>query len=454
MRTRSAERGTRSAGNRRLVRRSAFRVPRSAFVAVSVIVFAISAAATEPKREGFQLRDDDTVVFLGDSITAARTYGKIVENYTLLRFPERKIRFFNAGVGGDTADGSLKRLDRDVFAHKPTAVFVAFGTNDIGWGMKANDESKQKYLAAVREIIKQCEKHGARVYLCSAAATAQAPDAAETGFLQTMCDEGMQLARDLGQHAIDVQRGMRSIQRKTIAYSKKSKEEVTLHLKDGAHLTELGQLAMAWAILKGLGAPAEVSSAHVDASTGAAVTAMNCKISEVTKSDGGVSFTRLDAGLPFNGGLFYALNFRFVPMLADLGQYELRVAGLAVGRYTVTAAGIEIGTYTAKQLADGVNIASATANGWKPGGPWATQAVTVQCLTDARHELAKAEFLAQIYGNVGGAGDELARTAPDADTRLIALQRQAAKPRPYRFDIHPAVEKDSAAAKATSSTKD
>ena len=47
----------------------------------------------------FALRDGDTVVFLGDSITAARTYGKIVENYTLLRFPDRKVHFLNAGLG-------------------------------------------------------------------------------------------------------------------------------------------------------------------------------------------------------------------------------------------------------------------------------------------------------------------------------------------------------------------
>ena len=47
----------------------------------------------------FALRDGDTVVFLGDSITAARTYGKIIENYTLLRFPDRKVRFINAGWG-------------------------------------------------------------------------------------------------------------------------------------------------------------------------------------------------------------------------------------------------------------------------------------------------------------------------------------------------------------------
>ncbi len=50
----------------------------------------------------FALRDGDTVVFLGDSITAARTYGKIVENYTLLRFP-------GAGSASSTPGGAATR---------------------------------------------------------------------------------------------------------------------------------------------------------------------------------------------------------------------------------------------------------------------------------------------------------------------------------------------------------
>ena len=56
-------------------------------LALASLVLALIANA--PTRADFALRDGDTVVFLGDSITAARTYGKIVENYTLLRFPDR-----------------------------------------------------------------------------------------------------------------------------------------------------------------------------------------------------------------------------------------------------------------------------------------------------------------------------------------------------------------------------
>ena len=131
---------------------------------------------------------------------------KIIENYTLLRFPDRKVRFINAGVGGDTAAGGLRRLDRDVFAHKPTVLLVAYGVNDIGWGTKADDQHKKLYLQGVRGIVEACNEHKVRVYICSAAITAEDPAKAEKGFLQTMCDEGMELSRSLGGHSIDVDR--------------------------------------------------------------------------------------------------------------------------------------------------------------------------------------------------------------------------------------------------------
>ena len=138
----------------------------------------------------FALHDGDTVVFLGDSITAARSYGKMVENYTLLRFPQRKVRFVNSGIGGDTAAGGLKRIERDVFAHKATVLIVAFGTNDIGWGVYADDDHKQTYLNAVKGIVTECRQRDVRVYICSAAVTGADPEKSEESFLQKMCDEG------------------------------------------------------------------------------------------------------------------------------------------------------------------------------------------------------------------------------------------------------------------------
>ena len=142
-------------------------LPRGGPALAAVLTgFLLGLFAERPALADFALRDGDTVVFLGDSITAARTYGKIVENYTLLRFPDRKVRFHNAGWGGDTAAGGLKRLERDVFAQKATVLIVAYGVNDIGWGTKADEEHKKLYLESIRGIVEAVQGQGrARLHL-------------------------------------------------------------------------------------------------------------------------------------------------------------------------------------------------------------------------------------------------------------------------------------------------
>src|SRR4051812_38716701 len=227
-------------------------------------------------RAEFALRNGDTLVFLGDSITAGRGYTKLVENYTLLRFPGRKVRFINAGQGGDTASAAVQRLERDVFSKGATVMTAAFGVNDIGWGMKADADHKKLYLDGIREIVEACRRHKVRAVICSPAITAEDPDRAEQGFLQKMTDEGMALAKSLGADTIDLQRGMREIQRRVVAANAKesdSKKKTSLHVEDGVHLNDLGQLAMGYAMLKGLGAPAEVSSAVIAAGAGKLVSA-------------------------------------------------------------------------------------------------------------------------------------------------------------------------------------
>src|SRR5262249_14871148 len=176
----------------------------------AVLLSLLLPAAAPPP--GFALHDGDTVVFLGDSITAARTYGKLVENYTLLRFPDRKVRFVNAGKGGDTALGALKRLEADVFAHKPTVVTLTCGINDIGWGLYADEEHRKRYLAGVAGIARACRKRGVRLHVCSGAVTAADPEKSKGDFFQKMCDEGLALARREGARTIDVQRSMRAVQ--------------------------------------------------------------------------------------------------------------------------------------------------------------------------------------------------------------------------------------------------
>jgi lysophospholipase L1-like esterase len=401
------------------------------------------AAPMRAGRADYALRDGDTVVFLGDSITAARTYGKIIENYTLLRFPDRKVHFINAGWGGDTAAGGVKRLERDVLSHGATVLIVAYGINDIGWGLKADEEHRRAYLDAVRGIVERCRARGVRPFICSAAITAEDPATSESGFLQRMCDEGLALSRSLGGVAIDVQRPMRAIQRKVreaAAQAKDDKDKPSLHASDGIHLNDLGQLAMAFAILKGLGAPAEVSSVAVDARGPSLVEAKGCRVSNLAGDATRLEFDRLDDGLPINFAPLGALQFRFVPIPDELNRYMLKVTNLPEGRFAIEVDGRPLGSFPATQLASGVNIASATADPWEPGGPWDAQAAILIRLTDARSEVATARRFTDRY--LPGRPDLAPwhEQAEGTNTRLEALQRAMVKPVPYHFVVRPAPE--------------
>ena len=396
-------------------------------------------AVLQPLRAAdFALHDGDTLAFLGDSITAARGYTKIVEHYTCMRFPDRRVRFVNAGQGGDTAFGSLQRLERDVFAQGATVLTVAFGINDIGWGTKADDTHRQMYLDGIREIVTRSQKRGIRVFICSPAITAESPDTAEVGYLQKMTDDGLALARSFGAETIDLTRGMREIQRRVVAANqgeKDSKKHTRLHVDDGIHLNDLGQLAMGYALLRGLGAPSEVSTAAVDASSGRVLSTDNCTVSAVECLADGVRFRRLDRGLPLNLGIFSALNHRWIPIPDTLNGYRLKVTGLEPGDYEVRAEGRLLGQYPAERLARGENIASATSNGWEPGGPWDAQSDAVREIIDARDKSWGGEHFRGQFNGDNPASSKLKRQAKAADDALVTLARSMAKPYPYRFEI-------------------
>lgn len=407
-----------------------------------VLLMIPALAAPRPAAAGdYALRDGDTVVFLGDSITAARGYTQVVEHYTLMRFPDRRVRFVNAGQGGDTAAGSLERLDRDVFDAGATVVTLAFGINDIGWGMKADDEHRQRYLDAVRTIVGRCRVRNVRVYFCSPAITAEDPDRAESGFLQRMADEGLALAKSAGATGtIDIQREMREIQRRILAANAKEpdpEKHVRLHVADGVHLNDLGQLAMAYAMLKGLGAPADVSSAAIDAASGTVTSSDGCRITEVSVLPGGagIEFTRLDQGLPLNLGTFSGLNYRWIPVPDQLNRYLLTVTGLPDGEYDITAGGRALGRASAARLAAGLNISGMTADPWQPGGPWDAQSRIVKDLVEARDRVWHGGYERQRFLSGLPGTETLAAAIQDLDSRIVSVQRTAARPQPYRFTI-------------------
>ena len=78
------------------------------------------------------------VVFLGDSITE----GGLWQEW----FPE--VDCVNRGIGGDTIDNLLARLDTAI--DTPAAVFLLIGTNDLGLG-----RSVDRVAADMRHLVRE-----------------------------------------------------------------------------------------------------------------------------------------------------------------------------------------------------------------------------------------------------------------------------------------------------------
>ncbi len=72
-------------------------------------------------RELNRLASPKGVVFLGDSIT---------QDYPVSEFYSDE-HVYNRGIGGDTTEGVLKRLDVSVFELQPKTVVMLIGTNDF-----------------------------------------------------------------------------------------------------------------------------------------------------------------------------------------------------------------------------------------------------------------------------------------------------------------------------------
>ncbi len=63
------------------------------------------------------------------------------------------VNVINSGIGGITAEGSILRMERDVFSHHPDLVIVCFGLNDVNGSLEV-------YLSSLEKIFDECNKRG------------------------------------------------------------------------------------------------------------------------------------------------------------------------------------------------------------------------------------------------------------------------------------------------------
>jgi hypothetical protein len=411
----------------------------NSLIALAAVAAALLLLPSVDARADFALRDGDTVVFLGDSNTDHGEFARIVETYTLLRFPERKIRFKIRGDGGGTAQAALARLESDVFDEGADVVIVIFGANEISWGFEPSEEAKQAYLAAIKEIVERCVARGVTAYVSTYFAVRGDPAVEEKGFLHTMGLEGIAVAESVGGRGIDVGGRMFASVKRIWDHNQENPEDaVELHI-DRVHMQRLGHQLAAFALLKELGAPSEVSSVAVSAADETAL-ATGASVRNVSwdPESGVLRFERMDRGLPL------ALNIltwsdvrRWIPVDSQLNQYRLAVTGLPEGSYDLVVDDQRLDPIASAMLAQGLSIHSSNSalGPTYPGGPWRTESLAMKRLSDARHSVDQARELLADYLGASARRKKLEHEANEVDQRIAKLQRLLAQPRWYAVEL-------------------
>ncbi len=308
------------------------------------LIFGVSQCW--PAHAEFLLKPNDRVVLFGDSITEERNYTRPFQDYVYARYPERHIRFFNAGWSGDQLGGGLNRLKRDVLSRKPNVVTMCFGMND-GHYAKISDDSANAYRNNLDAIVKILTDQKIRVIIFSPSPvdydkqppwmTIPLREVDYNATLAAFGAIGSDVAKKYGATYIDILHPILNAQN-----AMKATDPTYSELRDGVHPDEKGGVVMAGAMLLGMGAEPMPYLADVTAA----------QLSGPDKTQ-----------VPIAGRLpipFWISADSVAPAAAsgflNVAAWPLRVRGLAPGKYEVGIGKSIVGMWSAADLSKGVLI--------------------------------------------------------------------------------------------------
>ena len=430
---------------------------------IGVTVFALGLFVAQAQSE-FPLKNGDTWVMVGDSITAQHLHSNYFEAFCYARFPKMTFCFRNSGVGGDTIPRVMDRFAWDVAPWIPTVVSVELGMNDQG-GFPTD-----KFMENMSGLVAKIRSANARPVLLSASPVNNGSPLAKLAggnirlkeyadALKTLAekekipyaDQFTPLVELWAQNKPQENVANTLIPLKALlaaqpniagaehakafleVWNKMEKQPVSM-MGDAVHPGPTGQLTMVATLLAGLKAPGLVSSSTIDAKTGTAKDSVQCKIENVKAAGDTLSFDRLDEALPFPIPDNARPALTVLDSIANLSQYMLTVSGLKAGKYDVNVDGVKVATVSSAELAKGWNM------GLLDKGPVADQCGSILQLVGAKEGLVgqwRGASKAAAKDATQEQKDQLAKLAvqvKEADGKI----REAAQPKPHHFELVPA----------------
>ena len=225
-----------------------------------VLVLNVAASAAEAA-----LKKDDTVIMLGDSITAGGgnpmdEKNKNVKGYVSLvkagideKHKDLGVKVINKGISGNKVTDLQKRLQKDVLDLKPNVVFIYIGINDVWhWDLpKHKGTTKDEFEAGLKDIIGKIKAVGARVILCTPSVIGEKTDGTnpQDKMLAEYAEISRKVAKDEGLTLCDLNKAFMDYLKEN---NKENKEKGVL-TGDRVHLAPAGNKLVADTMLKALG---------------------------------------------------------------------------------------------------------------------------------------------------------------------------------------------------------
>lgn len=199
-----------------------------------------------------ELKNGETIVFLGDSITQQGAgqggYVTLFREAIEKTRPESGIKVVGAGIGGHKVPDLEARLDKDVLDHKPAVVVIYIGINDVWHSRNGKGTPADKYEAGLRNLIKRCADAGARVILSTPSVIGEKHDGSNE--LDKMLSEYAAISRKV---ATDTETTLLDLNAAFLGYLKEynvANQPQGVLTTDGVHLNEAGNRFVAVRMLE------------------------------------------------------------------------------------------------------------------------------------------------------------------------------------------------------------
>ena len=387
----------------------------------------------------------DRVALVGDSITHGGHYHSYIWLYYMTRFPDMPLTIMNRGVGGDEARSILNRWDWDVLKENPTYITLTFGMNDTGyWGVydkedveTLSQEKVNRSLEYFSKITSRLEElpSGVEVVMIGGSPydeTSTFNNAVLPGknaAIQKIISGQESTASEHGWGFVDLNKPMLAL----AAKAQSTDPVYSFCPQDRIHPDKDGQMVMAYLFLKAQGlAGKKVAGIDIDASKKKVLEADNCKITNITKSGGNVSFDYLAGALPcpcdsvseHGWGNIHSQRdaLAMIPFTEEFNQETLKVRRLAEGNYRLLIDGQCIAEFTSSDLSAGINMAELTNT------PQYRQASAVMYLNEERFENDKRlrEYV-WMESNMFGGTDQMFKD----DWKSLEMVEAEAKKNPF-----------------------